>query len=406
MKLYEGLRVLDFTGNIAGPTIGQWLVEYGAEVIHIEKPVLGDDSRYFPPIVDGESAHYHTYNHGKKSVTIDMKDPRGKAMIEKLCSSADILLESSRPGVMDKLGFGYDTVHAWNPRLIYCSVSAFGQTGPYAGRPGYDIIAQGASGMMYYNGDKNTGPVRVATEIGDYSAAVAGFGAINAALYYRERTGEGQHLDISLTRVLTYMAAKFDYHRIFHKKAEKTGNHNAMLCPYGVFRCPDGENLIIACANNNLAFQFFRLIGREDLIQDERFNSNPARCEHSAEMMPIVEEWLDRMGTAKEAERALLEAGIPCSKVYDYEDVDNDPHYNACGWLVDIPMPESMKGLRSRRIVGSPFGFSAVQPEYHADSGFGGGNHEVLESLGYSAQEVDEIETEWAEAVKAAMKRK
>ena len=154
MKLYEGLKVVEFTTNIAGPTVGQWLAEYGAEVIHIERPVIGDDSRAYPPLVNGISIKYCTLNHGKKSVILDLKDPDGNKIARELCKDADIVLESTRPGVMDRLGLGYEAMHELNPRLIYCSVSAWGQTGPYAHRPGYDLIAQGASSIMYYNGDE------------------------------------------------------------------------------------------------------------------------------------------------------------------------------------------------------------------------------------------------------------
>ena len=153
MRLYEGLRVVEFTTNIAGPTIGRWLAEYGADVIHVERPVYGDDSRGYPPMFDGVSAQYHTLNHGKKSLVLDLKDPEGLKIAKELCKTADIVLESNRPGAMDRLGLGYEALREINPRLIYGSISAWGHKGPYADRPGYDVIAQGASGMMYYNGE-------------------------------------------------------------------------------------------------------------------------------------------------------------------------------------------------------------------------------------------------------------
>ena len=400
MRLYEGLRVVEFTTNIAGPTIGRWLAEYGADVIHVERPVYGDDSRGYPPMFDGVSAQYHTLNHGKKSLVLDLKDPEGLKIAKELCKTADIVLESNRPGAMDRLGLGYEALREINPRLIYGSISAWGHKGPYADRPGYDVIAQGASGMMCYNGDDNTGPVKVFCEIGDYGAATSGFGAINAALYYRERTGLGQYVDISLVKTLASMAVKLDDQRIYHRETKKTGSQGSnLLCPYGTFRCPDGKYIIIACSNNSLTFRFFRLIGRPELCEDPRFASNMKRLENTEILMPVLYEWLEKMGTAANAEKALLSAGLPCSRVYTYEDVDQDPHYNEAGWFADIPMPEGM-ALRTRRLVGSPFEFSADKPEYKPLEGFGCGNYEILGQLGYSKEQVDQLETRWAEAVK------
>lgn len=396
MKLYEGLKVVEFNTNVAGPTIGRWFAEYGAEVIHVERPIAGDDSRGYPPILNGISAQYHTLNHGKKSVILDLKDPEGIKIAKELCKDADILVESNRPGAMERLGLGYEVLHEINQRLIYASVSAWGHKGPYANRPGYDVIAQGASGLMYYNGDDTTGPVKVFTEFGDYCAATSGFGAINAALYYREKTGLGQYVDISLVKTLASMAVKLDDQRIYHRKTKKTGSQGSnLLCPYGTFRCPDNNYIIIACSNNSLTFRFFRMIGRPELAEDPRFASNMKRIEHSEILMPILYEWLDKMGTAENAEKALLAAGLPCSRVYSYEDIDKDPHYHEAGWFADIPMPEGL-GIESRRIVGSPYEFSAAQPEYKPLEGFGCANHEVLCALGYTEEQVDELEKKWA----------
>lgn len=396
MKMYEGLKVIEFTTNIAGPTIGQWMAEYGAEVIHIERPVVGDDSRGYPPIVDGVALAYYTMNNGKRSVVLDLKDSEGLKIARELIKDADVLFESNRPGAMDKLGLGYEAVHELNPKLIYVSVSAWGHTGPYAHLPGYDLIAQGASGLMYYNGDNETGPVRVFTEIGDYSAAMAGFGAVNAALFHRERTGIGQFVDISLVRTLATMAAKLDDHRIFHKETAKRGNQGSnLLCPYGCFKCPDGEYIIIACSNNSLTFRFFHLIGRDDLITDPRCATNPLRVENTEFLIPILNDWLAKMGTAKNAEKALRDANLPCSRVYTYEDIDNDPHYLEAGWFAEIPVPNGVTSIESRRIVGSPFTFSELTPEYKLGESLGESNHEIIGALGYSIEQIDGLLKKW-----------
>ena len=207
-QVYENLKVLDVTNNYAGPMAGAMLADYGAEVWHVEKPVLGDDNRYFPPIIDGISINYCTSNRGKKSVVLDLKDPRGAEAFRKLAAQADVLLESYRPGVMKKLGLDYETLKEINPRLIYCSISAYGQEGPYANRPGYDVIAQAVSGMMEMTGEPDGAPTKIGSAIGDWMGALNAFGCIGTALYYRSETGEGQHIDISLARSLMWMAAK------------------------------------------------------------------------------------------------------------------------------------------------------------------------------------------------------
>ena len=171
-QVYENLKVLDVTNNYAGPMAGAMLADYGAEVWHVEKPVLGDDNRYFPPIIDGISINYCTSNRGKKSVVLDLKDPRGAEAFRKLAAQADVLLESYRPGVMKKLGLDYETLKEINPRLIYCSISAYGQEGPYANRPGYDVIAQAVSGMMEMTGEPDGPPNKIGSAIGDWMGAL------------------------------------------------------------------------------------------------------------------------------------------------------------------------------------------------------------------------------------------
>lgn len=401
MKLYEGYKVVEFTNNIAGPIIGQWMAEYGAEVIHIERPVAGDDSRHYVPVVDGVGLQYYTFNHGKKSVVLNLKDPEGNEIARKLVREADVVIESNKPGSMDRLGLGYEDVKSINPGVVYVSVSAWGQTGPYRERPGYDLIAQAASGMMYYNGEPDGGPVKVYTEIGDYSAGLAGFAGVNAALLYRERTGEGQHVDISLVRTLAMMSVKLDNCRIFGKETPKLGNTGSnILCPYGCFECPDGEWLVICCSNNSLTYKFFHLIGRDDLITDERSATNEARMENGDFLYPIFFKWLNGMKTAANAEKALAGAGVPCTRIYSYEDIDKDPHYNETGWLVDIPLPKEVKSIDSRRIAGAPFGFSAVQPEYEVGQHLGESNHDVIGKLGYSSEKIEELQRKWAGIIK------
>ena len=169
-NLYSGIKVIDMTNNFAGPMASALLADYDAEVIHIEKPITGDDNRFFMPMVDGTSFSHMSSNRGKKSLVLDLKDPEAIAILKKMVADADILVESYRPGVMDRLGLGYETLKELNPRLIYCSISAYGQVGPYAKRPGYDVIAQAVSGIMYMTGDPDGSPTKIGTALGDWAA--------------------------------------------------------------------------------------------------------------------------------------------------------------------------------------------------------------------------------------------
>lgn len=393
-QVYENLKVLDVTNNYAGPMAGAALADYGAEVWHIEKPVLGDDNRFFPPMVDGISINYGVSNRGKKSVVLDLKDPRGVEAFKKLAAKADVLLESYRPGVMKKLGLSYDDLKELNPRLIYCSISAYGQTGPYASRPGYDVIAQAVSGMMEMTGESDGMPNKIGTAIGDWIGALNAFGCIGTALYYRSITGQGQHIDISLARSLMWMAAKLD-HGITGQVTTRSGNHHTNLAPYGIFKGNNNETIVIGILSAKLWEIFCNLIKKPELINDGRFCDNAQRVANRMLLVDIIEAWLRTFEHVSEAEALLMKAGIPCSKIYNMLDIDKDPHFNECGWIENMPMPEGMTSVRTRRFPSNPFEFSAFSADYRPAPALGEHNHEVLEPLGFSAEEIDAMEAEW-----------
>lgn len=403
-QVYEGLKVLDATNNYAGPMAGSLLADYGAEVWHVEKPVLGDDNRFFPPMIDGISVNYCVNNRGKKSVVLNLKDSKGAEAFKKLAAQADVLLESYRPGVMDRLGLGYEELKKHNPRLIYCSISAYGQTGPYASRPGYDVIAQAVSGMMEITGEPDGAPTKVGSAIGDWIGALNAFGCVGTALYYRSVTGKGQRLDISLTRSLLWMAAKLDY-TFTGQVQTRTGNHHSNLAPYGVFKGNHGESIVMGILSNNLWEKFCNLLNRPELIDDPRFSSNNLRVENKPALIELIEGWLRTFDHISEASRLLMDAGIPCAKIYNMKDINEDPHYNACGWIAEMPMMEEMTSLPTRRFPANPFGFSEFEAEYRRAPALGEHNHEILESLGYSAQEIDEMERRWEDEVNAKRRK-
>ena len=398
-QVYENLKVIDLTNNYAGPMAGSLLADYGAEVWHIEKPVLGDDNRYFPPMVDGISINYCTSNRGKKSVVLNLKDPRGAEAVRRLVKKADVLLESYRPGVMKKLGLGYEELKKINPRLIYCSISAYGQTGPYASRPGYDVIAQAVSGIMEMTGEPGGSPTKIGPAIGDWMGALNAFGCIGTALYYRSVTGQGQHIDISLARSLMWMAAKLDYN-ITGEVQTRTGNHHSNLAPYGIFKGNNGESAVIGVLSTNLWNKFCTVLGRPELAEDPRFISNDKRVENKEILIELVENWLKTFPQISQAVQLLMEAGIPCSKIYNLRDVNEDPHFNQCGWIADMPMADGMQSVRTRRFPSDPFEFSAFSAEYRKAPALGENNHEVLEDLGFSPEEIDTMEEEWERAVR------
>ncbi len=394
-KLFEGLKVIDITNNFAGPQTGAFLCDYGAEVIHVEKPIIGDDNRFFAPLVDGVSTSHMMTNRGKKSVVVNLMDPRGVEMVKKMIAEADILIESYRPGVMKMMGLDYETVKEINPKIIYCSVSAYGQEGPYATRPGYDVIAQAVSGCMDLTGEPDGPPTKIGSAIGDWIGALTAFGMINAALYYRETTGIGQHVDISLARCLVWMFARFDFIR-GAGVPKRSGNHHQTLAPYGVYSGKNGQSIIIGALSQNLWNLLCDVIGRPELKEDPKFITNNVRCENLPELIEIIETWLQQFDDIREAEKLIMDAGVPCAKIYDMMDVFHDPHYNECEWIKWVDTPSNVKSMDQTVIPTDPFKLSEVEPEYTPAPMLGEHNHEILEALGYSAEEIDAIQAEWA----------
>lgn len=247
-NLFDGIKVIDFSTNAAGPVASALLADFGAEVIKIERPGVGDDTRGFPPFVDNKVGISFLYlNRGKKSIAVDTTTPEGISIIKQLIDSADIVLENYRPGTMKKLGLDYETLKQSNPKLIMCSISGYGQTGPDWFKPGYDLIAQAVSGVMDLTGFAGGPPIRSGIVVADYATGYNAYGAITTALYYRERTQQGQLLDISLVDCLTSMNSHVDLVSL-GKHSSRQGNHHSMLCPFGVF--PGQNGAVVICAPN------------------------------------------------------------------------------------------------------------------------------------------------------------
>jgi formyl-CoA transferase len=335
----EGLRVLDFTRVLAGPLCTMLLGDMGAEVIKIEDPAHGDDTREWAPFVGGWSTYFLSVNRNKKSVAIDLKSAEGKALLAELIRSADVLVENFRPGTLDRLGFGPDRARSMNERLIYCSISGYGATGPRRDLPGYDMVIQGESGLMDVTGFPETGPTKVGVAITDCLAALYAVQGILLAHISRSRTGKGQFLDVALLdSAVSVLGLPAGIVAATGRSPGRLGNEHPSLAPYEPYPARDGF-VIVAVANPRLWSRFCGAIGAGALEHDPRFATNDARLANR----PALN---DAIGAvfATETVESLIErlsaAGVPCGRVKTIEDVLRDPQLAARGMLLEMPTAE------------------------------------------------------------------
>ena len=346
--------VIDLSRVLAGPYCTMILGDLGATVIKVEQPGKGDETRYFgPPFIAGESAYYLGLNRNKLSVLIDFSTPEGKQRLLNLVSTATVLVENFRPGTLERQGLGYEALRAINPGLIYCSISGYGQTGPYAPRPGYDFVAQGESGLMSVTGEIDGEPQRVGSPVGDVSAGMYASMSILAALRVRDRSGKGQHIDISLLETTMSMLANVaSNYLISGEEAPRLGNGHPNIVPYQAFRTKDGY-IIVSCGNDRLYQALCHLLGREDLAADPRFATNPQRVRNREELVPVLQEefWQRETGEWLPELRA---AGIPCGPINTVSQSYNDPHIQARGFVWECEHPTA----GTIKLSGSPIHLS------------------------------------------------
>jgi len=346
--------VIDLSRVLAGPYCTMILGDLGATVIKVEQPGKGDETRYFgPPFIAGESAYYLGLNRNKLSVLIDFSTPEGKQRLLNLVSTATVLVENFRPGTLERQGLGYEALRAINPGLIYCSISGYGQTGPYAPRPGYDFVAQGESGLMSVTGEIDGEPQRVGSPVGDVSAGLYASMSILAALRVRDRSGKGQHIDISLLETTMSMLANVaSNYLISGEEAPRLGNGHPNIVPYQAFRTKDGY-IIVSCGNDRLYQALCHLLGREDLAADPRFATNPQRVRNREELVPVLQEefWQRETGAWLPELRA---AGIPCGPINTVSQSYNDPHIQARGFVWECEHPTA----GTIKLSGSPIHLS------------------------------------------------
>ena len=393
MRPLEGIRVIDLSRVLAGPYAALLLADMGAEVVKVEEPGRGDDTRAWPPFQGGEATYFMSVNRGKKSLTLNMKHPEGKAILRRLLEGADVLLENFRPGTLERLGFGYPAVRTLNPRLVYCSISGFGESGPEAGRPGYDLIIQGESGIMDITGFPDGPPVKVGNSIADLAAGTMAAHGIVLALFARERTGEGQRVEIAMLEV---MAALLTYHGQAYfatgTSPRRRGNQHPSIAPYEVFEAADGY-LTVGVANNSLWGRFCQSIGRPELAADPRFDSEARRVEHRDALIPLlaavfaaapVAYWLDRLG----------QAGVPAGKIKSVGEALESEHLRARGAIVTLTHPAA--GVM--RMVGPAIRLHGTPGEATAPAPLlGEHTDEILGKLcGYSTETIARLRAEGA----------
>jgi CoA:oxalate CoA-transferase len=358
--MFAGLRVLDLTQYIAGPMAAKLMSDLGAEVIKIEIAPRGDMMRHYGP-PEGQSAPFLSENRGKKSFCFDLKRPEGGELMRDLVRNADILIENWTPGVLAKYGVSFETLSPLNPRLIMCSLSGFGQSGPYANHPGNDLIAFAASGILNLVGEADGPPLYPGTgTLADSIGGVHAFAAICAALYYRERTGRGEFIDLALVDALSHLTSVPIAMRSVlgpRYQASRGGAHLAGLTPCGIFRARDG---FIAMTVLIHQFEMFaQLIGRPELPADPRFDTHEHRNANRSELIRIVEDWLQSFSNREEPLAILQDAHVLCAPVLDTEGVMNDSHNVARGFLHEIEQPDA--GRLS--LPAAPFHFSRSSVE-------------------------------------------
>lgn len=385
----HGIRVIDFSRVLAGPYCTMLLADMGAEVIKIEQPGNGDDTRAWgPPYLGGQSGYYLAVNRNKRGIAIDLKAPEGKQIALSLVREADIVVENFRVGVMEKLGLGYDTLRESNPGLIYCSISGFGRSGPYADRAGYDLIAEGMSGLMSVTGEPDGVGMRVGVAAGDVTTGMLASNAILAALHHRTVTGEGQLVEAALLdSIIGWLINANMYYLITGENQPRTGNAHALVVPYQSFETADLP-IIITAGNDRLFASLCRVIGRPEMSEDARFRTNSDRIANRPQLTAEIERELSKRSAAEWTE-LLLDAGVPAGPINTMAEVFSDPHVLARDMLVET----SHATLGKIQIPGVPMKFSMTPAEVRtAPPVLGEHTREVLlEHCSLTDAEVDSL---------------
>lgn len=368
MKPLADLRVLDFSRVLAGPYCTALLADLGAEVIKVEPPG-GDDYRHIGPFVDGESMLFATVNRGKRSIVLDLAKAEDLAVAHALAAQSDVVVENFRPGVADKLGIGWAQLSALNPRLVYASISGFGQEGGLAKRPAYDVILQAMSGIMAVTGEPDGPPTLVGESIADVAAGLFASWAVLAALHERHGTGRGRHIDLAMFDAMVALQPLVVARYLATGEApRRVGNRHPLSAPFGAFAARDGS-FVLAVLNDKLFQRLAACIGAPGIAADPRFATDSDRLANEAALRALIEDWSRRLG-AREAVEALVAHGVPAAEINDMAEALASPHAEARGLLQEVS--DARAGVRQvpeqpARFAGAPRGGLAAAPRLDGD---------------------------------------
>ena len=386
-RMLDGVRVLDLSRVMSGPFCTAMMADLGAEVIKIEMPGSGDDSRHFGPFVEDESAYFMLLNRGKKSVTLDLKSDRGRALLKALVAYCDVVIENFRPGVAERLGLHYDALKDVNPTLIYASISGFGQEGPMADRPAYDLIVQAMSGLMHITGQRDGPPTAVGESVIDVCTGMFTAWGISTALFNRERTGKGRYLDIAMLDSIYSMMLTVLSMQLYTKTPPKrAGSRHPVTYPVDVFATTDGH--IVMVVTTDRAFgNLCGAIGKPEMAEDEKFRTNADRNANEAELKAAIEAWTSTL-SRDGAVDALAEVGIPAAPVLSVGDIAGSHHIAYRGMTTTVNHP----GLGDVPMVHQPVKFSGTDREFQRPPPLlGEHTRELLASM--LAIDEDELDT-------------
>ena len=383
--------VLDMTRVLSGPFAGTWLGEMGADVIKIEIPNGGDESRRNPPFSpNGTSAFNTVNNRNKRGITLDLKKEEGKAIFRELVKKADVVLENFRPDVMDRLGLGYEELKKINPRIIYASISGFGTTGPYAKRPAYDVISQAMGGIMNLVGEEGGEPLKIGASVGDITAGMNIIIGILAALHSRQNTGMGQKVETSLVEsIICLQQPENNRYFVNGQIVPRTGSRHATNCPYGTYHAKDGQ-FMIGCGKDELFYKLCRnVLGRPECAEDPRLLTISSRVENRDLVCEVLEGW-SMQYTVEEVVDKLLAEGIPAGPLLTIKELAEDPHFNDHRQM--FPYMEQ-PGVGSFRVTAMPIKFSDTQTRISRPApALGEHNEEVYgQLLGYTPEQVAQL---------------
>jgi formyl-CoA transferase/CoA:oxalate CoA-transferase len=386
----SGLTVIDFTRVLSGPYCTMVLADHGARVIKLEHPVRGDDTRHWgPPFVGEESAYFLSINRNKESLTLDFKQPAGQRILHQLLAGADVVVENFRPGTLDAAGFGAAAVLEQYPRIVYCSISGYGQTGPRREEPGYDAVMQAEGGLMSITGEADGPALRLGVAITDIVSGLFAAQGVMAALIAREKTGRGQQVDIGMldatAALLTYQAGNYF---VSGQVPGRLGNRHPTIVPYESFHASDGE-FVIAGGNDEIWRRLCRVIGRPGLADDPRYCTNKARVTRYGEVRAELESALGER-TRAEWVRELTAAGVPCGSVREISEVLADPQLAAREMVAEV----AHATIGTARVISSPVKLSETPPSVRtAPPTLGQHTTAVLHELGYDAAQIDALKS-------------